>query len=166
MHYTIDKHTKKEKYLDSAGEPVIEKDSNGRAFAKIKSTPGFIVRADDVVVEFVETKAQAIKVIERERANPSVVPGEPLTIEQHKQRVRVVDGDGNPVLKNGAVQYENKRGFNLRAGDKIVLFSENRADCVKRIQQLTGISDPVAAEESVKPKKDVRREPKKRKPRG
>ncbi len=163
MNYTIDKHTKREKVRDDKGKPVIIKDDHGKPVAKVKKTEGFIVRANDAMVGFYETKEEAIKAIEKEQKNPSVLPGMSLTIESHRKREKVFDKDGKVVFENGQPKIKITDGFNLRTADKVVMFSEKRSDLVKKIQEITGITNPAAAEASVKPKKDVTREPKKQK---
>jgi len=160
MNYTIDNHTKRDKILDEKGNPIIVKDKGGKPVAQVKETKGFIVRADDAFVCFVETKKEAIDRIEKEQNNPSVLPGQVLSIENHTKREKQFDKDEKPMLDEyGKIKIKVTQGYNLRAGDKVVMFSENRADLIAKIQQVTGIENPVAAEESVKPKKqDKKRE--------
>lgn len=152
MNYSIDKHTKREKVLDKDDNPVIEKDSHGTPVAKVKLTEGYILRADQAFVGFYETKGKAIAQMEKEKKNPSVVPGQPLTIESHTKKEKQFDKDDKPIMEDGKIKIKVTQGFNLRSGDKVMMFSERRSDLVAKIQMMNGITDPVAAEAAAKPK--------------
>jgi len=163
MNYTIDNHTKREKVQDEDGNPVTKKDANGTSYAVVKETPGFLLRADDALVGFYKTRDEAIAAMQKEKDKPSVLPGQVLSIENHKKREKQFDEDGKPIMENGAVKVKITEGYNLRAGNKVVMFSENRADLVAKIQEVTGISDPKVAEKKAGPQKpEPKREPKQR----
>ena len=156
MNYSIDKHTKREKQEEKVGDkmvPIIVKDKSGKPIAKVNLIKGFILRADDAFVGFYKTKGEAMAQMEKEKKTPSVVPGQPLTIESHTKREKQFDKDDKPIMEDGKVKIVLTRGFNLRSGNRVMMFSEDRSELVKLIQGTTGISDPVKAEESVKPQK-------------
>lgn len=187
MNYTIDAHTKREKVKDEkTGKPIIDlTDDAGKVIkdpdkflkdhpslklkpvARVTLIPGFILRSDDAMVGFFEKKEDAIKQMEKEKKTPSVLPGMILTIESHTKREKVfeTDKEGNetPVIdpKTRRVKEILTPGFQLRNENRVVMWSKNREDLVKEIQKVRGISNPKAAEEAARPKKDVTREPKK-----
>lgn len=156
MNYTIDSHIKREKILDKDGKPVIES-LDDKPVAKVRITHGFIVRADDAMVKFVETRAEAISVIEKEQKNPSVLPGMSLAIESHTKREKQFDKNGKVIIENGRVKIKLTQGFNLRSESKVVMFAEHRKDLIKKIQEITGISDPKIAVQKVLPKSQQKR---------
>lgn len=179
MNYTIDTHIQRIKQKDEDGKPIIEmtddagkvvkdpdkylKENPGlklKPAAKVKETPGFIIRADDAFVAFVETKEEAIKRVEKEQRTPSILPGMTLTIESHVKREKQFDKDEKPILdENGKIKIKLTPGFNLRNDNKVIAFREKRADLVAMIQKVSGIEDPVVAEEKAKPQRpDKKRE--------
>jgi len=163
MNYTIDSHTKREKVQDDKGNPITKKDANGTPYAVVKETKGFLLRADNALVGFYETRDEALAAMRKEKDNPSVLPGQVLSIENHKKREKQFNKDGTPIMENGAVKVKITEGYNLRAGNKVVMFSENRADLVAKIQEVNGISDPKVAEQKAGPQKpEPKREPKKK----
>jgi len=172
MNYTIDSHIKREKVKGNDGKPIIDMTNEAgktindpdkylkehpseklKPIARVKLTPGFLVRANDSVVTFVETRKEAIERIEKEQKNPSILPGMALTIESHVKREKMFDKDEKPIMENGRVKVKLTPGFNLRNDNKVIAFREKRSDLVKMIQKVNGIEDPKAAEESMKPKK-------------